>query len=130
VSKDPDDHKYIAAATEGRAVFVVAGDSDLLDLKEYDGIRIVSPGCSSIFSSPKCLLREKAQPASDWGRKQGDHHVPRCRSSCGFVAAIYALRDLSRLPSFDRRWQVLEPPQNACAHPTVKSGCRKSTLQN
>ena len=23
--------------------FVVAGDSDLLDLKEYDGIRIVSP---------------------------------------------------------------------------------------
>lgn len=42
-SKDPDDDKYIAAATEGRAEFVVAGDSDLLDLKEYDGIRIVSP---------------------------------------------------------------------------------------
>ena len=43
VSKDPDDDKYIAAAIEGRARFVVAGDSDLLDLKEYDGIRIVSP---------------------------------------------------------------------------------------
>ena len=43
VSKDPDDDKYIAAAIEGRAGFVVAGDSDLLDLKEYDGIRIVSP---------------------------------------------------------------------------------------
>ena len=43
VSKDPDDDKYIAAAIEGRAQFVVAGDSDLLDLKEYDGIRIVSP---------------------------------------------------------------------------------------
>lgn len=42
-SKDPDDHKYIAAAIEGRAGFVVAGDSDLLDLKEYDGIRLVSP---------------------------------------------------------------------------------------
>ena len=42
-SKDPDDDKYIAAAIEGRAGFVVAGDSDLLDLKEYDGIRIVSP---------------------------------------------------------------------------------------
>ena len=40
---DPDDDKYIAAAIEGRAGFVVAGDSDLLDLKEYDGIRIVSP---------------------------------------------------------------------------------------
>lgn len=42
-SKDPDDDKYIAAAIEGRAEFVVAGDSDLLDRKEYDGIRIVSP---------------------------------------------------------------------------------------
>src|SRR3989337_1772923 len=43
VSTDPDDDKYIAAAIEGRAGFVVAGDSDLLDLKEYDGIRIVNP---------------------------------------------------------------------------------------
>ncbi|MCA1561306.1 MAG: putative toxin-antitoxin system toxin component, PIN family [Acidobacteria bacterium] len=42
-SKDPDDDKDIAAAIEGRAGFVVAGDSDLLDLREYDGIRIVSP---------------------------------------------------------------------------------------
>jgi uncharacterized protein len=43
VSKDPDDDKYIAAAIEGRAGFLVAGNSHLLDLKEYDGIRIVSP---------------------------------------------------------------------------------------
>lgn len=43
VSKDRDDDKYIAAALEGRAGFVVAGASDLLDLKEYEGIRIVSP---------------------------------------------------------------------------------------
>ena len=42
-SKDPDDDKYIAAAIEGRAGFVVAGDSDLLDLTEYEGVRIVSP---------------------------------------------------------------------------------------
>ena len=41
--KDPDDDKNIGAAIEGRAQFVVAGDTDLLDLKEYDGIRIVSP---------------------------------------------------------------------------------------
>jgi putative PIN family toxin of toxin-antitoxin system len=43
VSKDPDDDKYIAAAVEGRAGFVVAGDSDLLDVKEYEGVRIISP---------------------------------------------------------------------------------------
>jgi len=42
-TKDPDDDKYIAAAVEGRAGFVVAGDSDLLDVREYEGIRIVSP---------------------------------------------------------------------------------------
>jgi uncharacterized protein len=42
-SKDPDDGKYVAAAVEGRVGFLVTGDSDLLDLKEYQGIRIVSP---------------------------------------------------------------------------------------
>src|SRR5579864_2716591 len=45
-SKDPDDDKYIAAAIEGRAAFVVAGDSDLLDVKEYGDVRIVSPRAS------------------------------------------------------------------------------------
>lgn len=43
VSKDSDDDKYIAAAIEGRAAFVVSGDSDLLNLKEHGGVRIVSP---------------------------------------------------------------------------------------
>lgn len=43
ISKDPDDDKYIAAAIEGRAGFVVAGDADLLDLRCHEGIRIVSP---------------------------------------------------------------------------------------
>jgi putative PIN family toxin of toxin-antitoxin system len=42
-SRDRDDDKYIAAAIEGRAGFVVAGDSDLLDLRQYEDIRIVSP---------------------------------------------------------------------------------------
>jgi putative PIN family toxin of toxin-antitoxin system len=43
VSEDPDDDKYIAAAIEGRASFVVSGDPDLLDLSEHAGVRIVSP---------------------------------------------------------------------------------------
>ena len=43
VSKDPDDDKYIAAAIEGQAAFVVAGDADLLDVREYEGIRFVNP---------------------------------------------------------------------------------------
>ena len=43
VSRDPDDDKYIAAAIEGRASFVVSGDPDLLDIKEHSGVRIVNP---------------------------------------------------------------------------------------
>ena len=46
VTQDPDDDKYIAAAVEGRAAFVVSGDPDLLDVKEHEGIRIVNPRAS------------------------------------------------------------------------------------
>ena len=41
LSEDPDDHKYVPAAIEGRATFVVTGDPDLT-LKTR-GVRIVSP---------------------------------------------------------------------------------------
>ena len=43
VSQDPDDDKYIAAALDGRAAFLVSGDPDLLTIKVYEGVRIVSP---------------------------------------------------------------------------------------
>ena len=43
VCSDPDDDKYLAAALEGRAAFVVSGDWQLLVLGEYEGVRIVSP---------------------------------------------------------------------------------------
>jgi putative PIN family toxin of toxin-antitoxin system len=43
VSADPDDDKYLAAAIEGRATFVVSGDPDLLAVKEHEGVRIVTP---------------------------------------------------------------------------------------
>ena len=43
VSEDPDDDKYIAAAIEGRASFVVSGDPDLSSIKEHQGVRIVTP---------------------------------------------------------------------------------------
>lgn len=43
VAEDPDDNKYIEAALEGRAQFIVTGDSHLKSLKSYRGIRIVTP---------------------------------------------------------------------------------------
>ena len=43
VAADPDDNKYIEAAVEGLAQFVVTGDKHLLSVKSYENIRIVTP---------------------------------------------------------------------------------------
>jgi uncharacterized protein len=43
VCLDPDDDKYLAAAVEGRAAFIITGDRQLLALREYEGVRIVGP---------------------------------------------------------------------------------------
>jgi putative PIN family toxin of toxin-antitoxin system len=43
VAEDPDDDKYIEAAVEGLAQFVVTGDKHLLSLKSYENIHIVTP---------------------------------------------------------------------------------------
>jgi putative PIN family toxin of toxin-antitoxin system len=43
LSSDPDDDKYVSAAVEGRASFVVTGDPDLLSLSAHQGVRIVTP---------------------------------------------------------------------------------------
>jgi len=43
VCDDPDDDKYIAAAIEGRARYVVTGDGRLLAVGDHEGVRIVAP---------------------------------------------------------------------------------------
>ncbi|OGF53679.1 MAG: putative toxin-antitoxin system toxin component, PIN family [Candidatus Fraserbacteria bacterium RBG_16_55_9] len=43
VERDPGDDKIIVAAVEGGADTIVSGDGDLLDLKAYQGIKIVTP---------------------------------------------------------------------------------------
>lgn len=43
VREDPDDDKYLGAAVEGRAGFVVSGDVHLQQVKEYQGVRVLSP---------------------------------------------------------------------------------------
>ncbi len=42
VERDPDDDAYVVAALEGRAGYIVSGDSDLLELREYRGVHIVT----------------------------------------------------------------------------------------
>jgi len=43
IEADPTDDKYLAAAVEGKADYIVTGDSHLKDLGEYEGVKIVSP---------------------------------------------------------------------------------------
>lgn len=39
---DPDDDKFILAAIEGKAKFIISGDKHLLKLKKYQNIQIIS----------------------------------------------------------------------------------------
>ncbi len=43
VCRDPDDEAILACALEARADYLVTGDVDLLKLKVFKGIRIVTP---------------------------------------------------------------------------------------
>ena len=40
---DDDDNRVLEVAIEGKCEYVVTGDKDLLDLKSYGGVRILTP---------------------------------------------------------------------------------------
>ena len=42
-SRDPADDKFLAAAIEAEARFVVTGDRDLLDLRRYRNVQMITP---------------------------------------------------------------------------------------
>ena len=43
IKEDPDDNKFIEAAVAGQAQFIVTQDKHLLKLKEFQGIKILTP---------------------------------------------------------------------------------------
>lgn len=43
VARDDDDNRVLEAAVEGKCEYVVTGDKDLLDLKSYRRVRILTP---------------------------------------------------------------------------------------
>ena len=43
VCRDPDDDNILACALAAKAEYLVTGDADLLELKSYQGIRIITP---------------------------------------------------------------------------------------
>lgn len=42
VCRDPDDNKFIECALEGKCLYIVSGDSDLLDVRSYADVEIVT----------------------------------------------------------------------------------------
>jgi putative PIN family toxin of toxin-antitoxin system len=40
---DPSDNKYLECAADGRADYIISGDSHLTDLRSFCGIKIVTP---------------------------------------------------------------------------------------
>lgn len=41
IKDDPDDNKFISAAIEGNASYIISGDKHLLNIEEYQGIKIL-----------------------------------------------------------------------------------------
>ncbi len=42
ICRDPDDNKFIECALEGKCIYIVSGDKDLLTLKQHAGIEIIT----------------------------------------------------------------------------------------
>ena len=42
VSRDPDDDKFIECAVDAKALYIVSGDNDLLDIGQYEDIQIIT----------------------------------------------------------------------------------------
>lgn len=49
VERDKDDNKIIACALAGEAEYIVTGDDNLLSIKTYRGIRILTPAAFLAF---------------------------------------------------------------------------------
>jgi len=43
IMEDPSDDKYLSCAIDAKVDFIISGDIHLLNLGEYEGIRIVTP---------------------------------------------------------------------------------------
>ena len=42
VCRDHDDNKFLECAVEAKCLYVVSGDSDLLDLKHFEDVKIIT----------------------------------------------------------------------------------------
>lgn len=51
IVRDKDDNRVLEAAVEGNCDFIITGDKDLLDLREFKNIKIIAPAQFLAFAS-------------------------------------------------------------------------------
>jgi putative PIN family toxin of toxin-antitoxin system len=49
ICRDPDDNAILSCALSAKADYLVTGDSDLLELKEFHGIKILTPAAFELL---------------------------------------------------------------------------------
>ncbi len=49
ICRDPDDDQILSCALSAEADYLVTGDRDLLELKEFHGIKILTPGAFELL---------------------------------------------------------------------------------
>ena len=49
ICRDPDDDQILSCALSAKADYLVTGDIDLLELKEFHGIKILTPGAFELL---------------------------------------------------------------------------------
>lgn len=59
---DPADNKYLTCAYEGEADYIVSGDHHLLDLKTYQGIKIINAGTFLSIWKKRAKTRNNSSP--------------------------------------------------------------------
>jgi putative PIN family toxin of toxin-antitoxin system len=59
INVDPDDNRVLECAVEARASVIVSGDAHLLELVEYEDIRILSPSEFLRTIAPQIIKRRR-----------------------------------------------------------------------
>ena len=53
IREDPADNKYLSAALEAKADFIISGDHHLKDLKVFEGIRVLDPSAFLVLAEKR-----------------------------------------------------------------------------
>ena len=84
ISRDPDDDKFIECAIDAKAMYIVSGDKDLLDIGEVNGIIIIKAAdfCNLLYIPnycPECMAKYRTEhPRPEQGKK-----IQRKCRACG-----------------------------------------------